>query len=400
MDTALMLVAAVSLTVWLLLTFARGGYWQCKERFVAADEVSPSPAETGTAEWPRIAVVVPARDEVEVVERSISSLLSQDYPGEFGLICVDDQSEDGTGAAAEACAVKLPNARGRLQVVRASERPAGWAPKVWAMEQGLSRAFALEPDYVWFCDADIEHNPNVLRALVTKAERERLDQVSTMVQLAAESFSEKLLIPAFVLFFAKLYPFAWVNDRSVPDAAAAGGSLLARTDALRAAGAFESLRGALIDDCALAVRLSDVGRVRERGIWLGTTTDSRCVRGYGGLSGVWRMVVRSAYVQLHYSWWRLAATVLGMALIYIAPVLIVVSSPFHANGYALLFASFAWILMTATSVPIFRRYGLPPVFALAIPVAGALYTAMTVDSARRHVQGLGSEWKGRDLREA
>ena len=283
MAVALTILAAVSLAVWLYLLFGHGGFWRADQRLDAPGDVIGA--------WPAVAAVVPARNEAAVIGQTLRSLLAQDYPGDLVVIVVDDESDDGTAAVAR-------GAGDRVVVVGGVARPAGWVGKTWALAQGVEAAAAAAPEarYLWFSDADIEHGPGVLRALVAKAEVRRLDLVSLMARLHCASAWERLLIPAFVFFFQMLYPFRRVNDPARATAAAAGGCMLVRRAALAAAGGLDAIAGELIDDCALARALKPGGP-----IWLGLATESRSVRPYAGLGDIWDMVARSAYTQLRHS---------------------------------------------------------------------------------------------------
>ena len=242
--------------------------------------------------------------------QTVASLLQQDYRGAFSVVLVDDQSSDGTAAVARQAAAAAAD---RLTVVQGADLPAGWTGKLWAMKQGVDRALASEPGYLLFTDADIVYAPDTLARLVAQAESEKLVLNSLMVKLRCESFAERAFIPAFVFFFQMLYPFAWVNDRARSTAAAAGGCMLVRREALAAAGGIEAIRGALIDDCALARALKPQGPIR-----LSLTERVHSIRRYPGLEDIRRMVARSAYAQLNYSPLLLAGTLAGMALVYLA----------------------------------------------------------------------------------
>jgi hopene-associated glycosyltransferase HpnB len=263
---------------------------------------------------------------------------------------------------------------------------------MWALSQGVARAAEILPEagYFLFTDADIDHDPGVLRALVDKAENERLDQVSLMAWLRCETAWERLLIPAFVFFFQKLYPFPWVNDPRRKLAAAAGGCVLLRCRALDRAGGIAVIKAALIDDCALARVIKPGGA-----IWLGLTTMSRSHRPYAALGDIWNMVARSAYTQLHHSPWLLAGTVAGMVVIYLAPPAALVWGMVTGHGGLIALGAAAWLLMALAYGPTLALYSRPRVAAVLLPVAGFLYTLMTVDSALRHWRERGGEWKGR-----
>ena len=392
MTSALAALAALSLLVWLYLALLHGRFWRADRRLAAAGAL-PS-GQT----WPGVVVLVPARNEADVIGRAIGSLLGQDYPGRLDVILVDDHSDDGTAETA----VRSAEGAGHLHVVAARTLPAGWSGKVWALHEGLGHAGDLAPDaeFVWLSDADIEHAPDTLRRLVAKATAERRDLVSLMVLLSCRATWERLLIPPFVYFFQMLYPFPRVGDPAARTAAAAGGCVLLRRAALTRAGGFEAIKGALIDDCALARRIKDLTLSKDPasaggGIWLGLTESSRSLRPYDGLGDIWRMVARSAYTQLDHSPFLLACTLAGMVLVYVIPPLTVLSAPLHGDTLAALIGLAAWGLMALTALPTYRLYGQPVWAPALLPLAGALYGAMTFDSARRHRRGRGGAWKGR-----
>ena len=360
------LLGFAPLVAWLYLLFGRGFFWMTRER---DDRAAPEPSS-----WPSVVAVVPARDEAEVIERCVGSLLKQDYKGAFRAIVVDDQSGDSTADKARALG---------CEVLTGAPRPAGWTGKLWAVEQGVAAAGA--PDYLWLADADIAQAPDNLAQLVARAEAHGLVLTSLMAKLHCGSAAERLLIPAFVFFFDMLYPFAWVNDPNDTTAAAAGGCMLVKREALERAGGIAAIRSEIIDDCAMGRLMKTQGP-----IWLGLTQRCVSVRAYG-FSDIRRMVARSAYAQLSYSPPLLLGTVIAMALVYLAaPVAaLFATGPVEAAGIA------AWALMVVAYAPMLRFYRLSPVVALALPLIGLLYTAFTVESAIQHWRGRGGMWKGR-----
>ncbi len=385
-------VAAGSLLSWVLLLLFRGGFWRVRPLLDSAPEATVHRRET----WPTVVAVVPARNEASILGDVLPTTLGQDYAGPFHVTLVDDRSEDATADVARAAAAG--SGRGdRLNAVRGGALPEGWAGKVWAMAQGAAAERAKAADYVWFTDADIAHDPGILRTLVTKAEADELDLVSLMARLRADTKWDRLLIPAFVYFFSKLYPFRFVNDPRRRKAGAAGGCMLVRRTTLDRVGGLGAIRGALIDDCAL-------GRLIKRSggrVWLGFTHSSQSVRVYGTLRSTWDMVARSAYTQLHHSPLILFGTVLGMLFLYVvgpaALVAGVAASAFDVPGaITLAWLGFAaWSLMSLSFLPMLRHHGAGRWPALLLPWAGALYAAMTLDSAWRHATGRGGAWKGR-----
>lgn len=368
-----LLTAASGLT-WLGLILWRGNFWRCDQQLDTrlGPEIG---AELPALDWPSVCAVVPARNEADILPQTLPALLQQDYPGPFHVILVDDRSEDGTGEIAQQL-----DRHSRLSVLQTQPLPDGWTGKLWAMEQGVAQAQA---EYILFTDADIAHPPQSVRALVHKAQREQLDLVSLMVLLRVHTVWERLLIPAFVFFFQKLYPFRWANSPDQRLAAAAGGCILLRHEALTRAGGLQAIRGALIDDCALAKVVKGSGGR----IWLGLTRSVLSLRPYDHLSEIWNMVARTAFTQLGYSPLLLVGTVLGMAFLYLLPVLSLLSSQW--------LGSLSWLLMALAYLPTVRLYRGSPLWALTLPLAGALYTAMTIDSALQHWRGRGGAWKGR-----
>ena len=389
-------LALAALGAWLVLLLARGGFWRTDVRLPAIDPAAPP------SEWPALAVVVPARNESAVLPRTLPALLEQDYPGELHVILVDDESDDATAETARAIGADA-GASDRLTVIRNEPRPPAWMGKTWAMHAGVMAASNGNPDFVLLTDADIRHPPDSAKTLVAAAIHHDLDLVSQMAMLRVTSVWDHLLIPAFVMFFGMIYPFRWSNDPKHAAAAAAGGCMLVRAGALACAGGIESIAGAVIDDCALARRIKDHGRPSGGKTWLGLSREVRSVRRYRGLNEIWSMVTRSAYAQLDFAAWRLAGTVVGLLLVFVWPpvatilgVLAVVGAmPIAPSALLLASGLAAWMLMAASLVPMLRWYRSTAILAPMLPITAALYTAMTVDSARLHWSGQGGRWRGR-----
>lgn len=371
--------------IWVYLLAFRGGFWRATERLAASAATLDH--------WPSVTAVIPARDEAGIIAESLTSLLEQDYPGKLTVLLVDDHSGDGTASVARDAAARSRHPE-RFRLKQPGDLPHGWTGKLWALREGTQQVGA-ETDFLWFSDADIRQPPAALRNLMAKAQDEGRDLVSLMVALRCEDFWERLLIPPFIYFFQKLYPFSWVNDPSRATAAAAGGCILLRRDALERIGGLASIRDALIDDCSLAAAVKASRRESGSGIWLGLTTEASSIRPYAGLGAIWTMVARTAYTQLRHSPLLLAGTLLGMVLTYLAPPLLLLSYPWHLQLSTALAAASAWAMMTLSLLPTLRLYGQPWWIAPLLPLAAGLYSAMTFDSAWRHWRGVGGQWKGR-----
>ena len=372
-----LLLAAASLAIWLYLVFARGFFWLGRERDGAATTLPPI--------LPSVAVVVPARNEAENIAQSVTSLLRQEYPA-LSLIVVDDDSDDGTADVARRTAASL-RAEQKLSIVESRTLPERWTGKLWAVKQGIAAAEEkLAPKYLLLTDADIVHAPDTLSWLVAQAEAHHLVLASLTARWRCQGLAERVHIPAFIYFFQMLYPFAWVNRPEHAMAGAAGGCMLVRADALRAAGGIEIIRDALIDDCALA------GALKKQGpIWLGLTDRVVSIRPYASWGEIRRMVARTAYAQLRYSPLMVAGTVFGMALTYLVPPLMTL----FASGWAQLCGALAWALMAISFQPILRFYRLSPLWGVALPAISFLFMLYTLDSAYQYAAGRGGSWKGR-----
>lgn len=380
--TVLIVISVVSVASWMFLAFLRGFFWR-------TDPALPPRWEP--ASWPDVAVVVPARDEAAVLPATLPTLLAQDYPGAFRIVLVDDASRDGTADIARrlvARAGEVDNGT-RLRVTSSTEPPPGWTGKLWALNHGIQQAGDVE--YLLLTDADIAHGRGMLRALVEAATTQRLDLVSQMARLRTRTGWESLIIPAFVYFFALLHPFRWVNDPRSRVAAAAGGCILVHREALSAAGGLSDVRGAVIDDIAVASLI----KRRQGRIWLGLADQIDSTRPYPRLADLWNMVARTAFAQLRYSWWLLAGTVLGLAVVFLMPVVTLIAGLAQTNGTLIALGLVGWLVMAGTYAPMVRCYSQPFLTAFLLPFVAALYLAMTMDSARRHRAGKGAGWKGR-----
>ncbi|WP_043342264.1 glycosyltransferase [Belnapia moabensis] len=368
-------LALASCLAWAVLLLGRGFFW------LARDDDRDAATLPAPPRWPSVTAVIPARDEAETIGETVRGLLAQDYPGPFRLVVVDDRSTDGTGEAARAAAA----GDRRLTVILGRARPIGWTGKLWALEQGLAEALREPPDRLLFTDADIRHAPDSLRRLVQRAEAGGLVLVSLMARLRCASAAERWLIPAFIFLFQMLYPFRWSNDPRARTAAAAGGCVLLDRAAFQRAGGLAPIRGAIIDDCALARRMKSVGP-----IWTGLTERVESLRPYEGAGAIRRMVARTAYAQLGYNLLALVGMIAALALVFLAPPLLALL----ATGAARWLGLAAWAAMALAFAPTLRRFGMSPLRGFALPGIAGAYMLFTLDSALAEWRGCGGMWKG------
>jgi cellulose synthase/poly-beta-1,6-N-acetylglucosamine synthase-like glycosyltransferase len=414
--TVVIVLATISLFIWLYLALARGTFWHLRPfDDDQAKHLSP-------AVWPPIVAIVPARNEAQTIGQTIAALLQQDYPGQFSVIVVDDHSEDTTTQIAQQTA-KEDAAGPSVQILRSLPLPPGWTGKLWALNEGISLACAstssypdlvhsnmssraeqgtcfssiddaqtkdandTKPSYFWFTDADVVHAPDTLRRLLARAEQDKLDLTSLMVLLRAKTLAERMLIPAFLFFFLKLYPPRWIANPNARTAGAAGGCVLLRREALQRIGGLQAIRSEVIDDCALARAVKRTGGP----IWMGVTRASRSLRVYNTFAEIRDMIARTAFTQLRYSTPLLIGTLAGLLLTYIAPIPLM----FIKQTAARILALTAWLLMSLLFLPTVRFYRLSPFWAPLLPLAALFYAYATWLSALRYWFNRGAQWKGR-----
>jgi hopene-associated glycosyltransferase HpnB len=347
------------------LFFVHGRFWLS----------SPQLPPAAPGEAPEVDIIVPARDEAPTIAPVIRSLLAQDYSGRFRVILVDDNSTDGTAARAGTAA--------QLEVITLQSKPAEWSGKLWALSQGIAASSA---PLLLLTDADIVHDPRHLSSLVAKLAQSRLDLVSEMVRLNCASLAERALVPAFVYFFQMLYPFSRVNDPASSTAAAAGGTVLIRREALERIGGIDAIKHSLIDDVALARAVKKSGTV-----FLGHSGLSASIRPYPSFADIWHMISRTAFTQLRHSAALLALTLLGLTLVWMVPA----AAMLIGRGVPFAAGALAFGLSAVSYLPTLARYGRSPWWALALPLIALFYMAATCGSALDYWRGRGARWKSR-----
>ncbi len=374
----LTVIASIPVAIWAVLLFGRGGFWRVSKHL--------PPLNVPRVHGKRISVVIPARNERDLIGSTVQSLLAQSYEPPPRIFVVDDNSSDDTAATVLRAAEQMAKPE-LLTLIRGKPLPSGWSGKLWAMSQGIAEAERQHPDYLLLTDADIAHAPDNIVQSVSIAEAGSYDLTSFMVRLACASNAEKAAIPAFVFFFFMLYPPAWIASRNHRTAGAAGGCMLIRVDALRKIGGLNAIRNEVIDDCALARAVKDSGG----SVWLGLTPKTTSTREYGSFGEIGRMISRTAFNQLHHSTLLLAATIGGLLITYLVPVAMLVSG----RLVPALLGGTAFAMMTIAYLPMVRFYRRQPLWALSLPLVAMFYLGATMYSAVSFWRGKGGSWKGR-----
>ncbi|MEM9898978.1 MAG: glycosyltransferase [Pseudomonadota bacterium] len=400
----LTVISFVSLIVWLYLLLFRHGFWRADIELPRLGAADGPLRPDSTAPWPALSVVIPARDEAETIKWTVLSHLNSSYPGHLSVFVVDDHSTDGTATlAAEARRLIKPgvSSRRQLEILEAPPLPDGWTGKVNAMAAGVSAASCsdTDTDYFLFCDADILFEPSAHQRLVEHARLNALSLTSVMAKLDARGPWASYLVPAFIYFFQKLYPFRAVNDPTSQTEAAAGGCMLVKRTDLELTGGLSMIKDRLIDDCALASQIKKKGAPSDQGsrqIWLGHAGNAMIsFRDNRAFSSIWSMVSRTAFVQLNKSWIALVGCVIGMAVLYAVPPVGFFYGLLFGHPVVAVICLTAWLAMATSFVPTLQQYSQHRALAALLPLAGVLYTAMTIDSALATLKGEGGRWKGR-----
>jgi hopene-associated glycosyltransferase HpnB len=417
-----LVIAAMSLAIWLYLALARGRFWRLSP--FDDDNSFRDPAKS----WPPVTVVVPARNEAETIAQTVASLLQNNYRGKLSVVIVDDHSEDATVKLAQqaAQANRVGGHPAEVTIIHAPPLRSGWTGKVSALSAGVDFALSrvpeenlsfqaeqgvrvsssaeqapqpIVPTYIWFTDADVVHAPDTLTRLMKRAEHDHLDLTSLMVLLRAETLPERFLIPPFLFFFLKLYPPAKIANPNSRAAGAAGGCILLRRDALDRIGGLAAIRSEVIDDCALARAIKNsanastnrAAKTSAPKIWMGVTRKSHSLRVYTTIAEIRDMIARTAFTQLHYSALLLIGTLFGLAITYLAPIALL----FAHDTATRLVALTTWLIMSLLFLPTVRYYRISTHWAATLPLAAAFYAAATFLSAARFWSNRGAQWKGR-----
>jgi hopene-associated glycosyltransferase HpnB len=366
------LLAAIAALLWLAILLLPWQPWRNNEVLQLSKTAEPDDLNDTT-------VVIPARDEAGNIGRTLEALAAQG-PG-LHVVLVDDNSSDGTAEVARSVSGL------DLKVIAGQPLPEGWSGKVWALQQGVQQ---VKTALTLMIDADIVLAPGVIAALKAQMRRGGYQFVSVMASLSMRRFWEKVLNPSFIYFFKMLYPFRLAKTNISHFYSAAGGCIMLETGIFPAIGGLASIRGELIDDCALA---RQVKRARFR-TWIGQSRAVCSRRIYQGLGDIWNMVARSAFTQLHYSVVILLLTTFAIVSLFVVPAMSWAVPAWPAQALGLL----AWAMMTASYLPTLRFYDLSLVWALSMPLVGVLYLGMTWSSALRYWRGERSKWKGRVYR--
>ena len=333
----------------------------------------------------KICIIIPARNEEKNLPETLNSIVRQNL-NNISILIVDDNSSDKTHIVAKNLLTKK---KINHQVVKGKKLPNGWSGKVWALKQAIDILKYKKIEYYLFLDSDIILKKGIISEAVNFLSQRKLLMVSLMAKLNCSTSWEKLLIPAFIYFFQKIYPFSKVNDPNNSLAAAAGGFILCKSEVFSKVNLYEQIKDKVIDDCNIAKKIKEKGN-----IWLGLTEKVCSRRCYTNLSEIWKMVSRTAYEQLSFSPLYLCLSILGMCIIYLYPVLALFF--FEEIQISLFLLNILTILILVISFrPTVNFYKLTSFYYFSLPFASLIYMMMTFTSAFNFHLKKGNVWKGR-----
>jgi glycosyltransferase involved in cell wall biosynthesis len=339
-----------------------------------------------TPRLPRLAVIVPARNEARNVAACLHSLLQQDYPGLL-IFAVDDRSSDATGAIIDTLAAQNPT---RLQAIHITDLPAGWLGKTHAMATTATRVIAEgdlqggPPDYLLFTDGDVVFHPKILRRAVAQAESAHSAHQVVLPTTVVRSHGEGMLL-GYLQVMSYWGVRTWrVRDPRSRDSLGVGAFNLIRVSAYRRIGGFDAMPMEIVEDLELG------RRVKHAGLGQGVATAPGMVNVHwaAGWIGIVRGMTKNIFAVFGFRTWLLLAASVGLALMSIAPAVLL------ALPGARLPAALALAAVLGLSALSSRTSRIPLAYAVLFPLAGALvFYSMLRSMAVTLLHG-GVTWRG------
>lgn len=390
-----MLILEILLAIAFLLWLALAIFLVWAARGVTI--LRPGQAAGIEGRYPKVSIIVPARNEKGALGAALESFVALDYP-DYEVIVVDDASSDGTGMIADEWAAS-PASRGRVQVIHNKELPAGWAGKVHALTLAARMATG---EWILATDADVVFHPALLKLAVSLAFEKEAQLVSVMPEMEPGGFWEKVVLPAFSLLLATLFPVRLVNRPGFPRAIAAGAFILMRRRDFEDLGGYEALKGVVNED----LRMAELFKKNGRRIYLAASRGLFRTRMYSGLHELWEGLSRSAFEGVGYSVAKLLGGVAFGIWVGVLPWIVSVCSLLeraHSGDFAggrvvpaLALGSCLESILVYLPVMLFLR--VPILYVFSLPLAALFYCGVALNSMCRSLFGSGVSWKGRNYR--
>ena len=338
-----------------------------------------------------VTAIIPARNEEANIARVVRSVAAQE--GILEILVVDDQSQDRTGEILNGLKAEIP----ALRTVRIDSLPEGWTGKSYAVTAAARMAAG---EWLLFTDADTEHLPGSLAALLERAESEGADLLSVSPGQRTPTWWEKAVIPLVYVHLAGLYRFEDVSNPHSPAAAANGQYVLIRREAYERAGGHEAVRGEILEDVELARRVkASGGRLLflPGAAWVQT-------RMYQSFFDMWRGWTKNLYLLYAMSLTRMFRTVLEVWLIDVLPtagfLVLCALVALGRGGVATILATVGCFVIAVLRQwrysQALDRIGFEPRLASFQVLGAGLFGLLLLSSVRAYCWGGKVEWKGRE----
>lgn len=347
--------------------------------------------------FPRVSIIVAARNEEDALPAALESLLALDYP-DYEVVLVDDDSRDHTGAIAEEWAGK-PSAKGRLKIIHNKTLPPGWNGKVHALHLAAN---AASGEWVLATDADMVFHPSILRVAMPFAFEHGVHFLSIVPEFEFGPFWEKVVLPSFTFLISSFFPLRLVNNPQSSCAIATGAFILMKREELNTLGGYARLKKVVIED----VRLAQLFKRNGRRIYLAASRGLFHTRMYSSSGEMFEGLSRSAFEATGFSVPKALAIVLLGNLLGVFPFIALIIRVVHDSGFSgpglrdpsLFVSLMACAVASLVYLPFIRNSRVPVLYVFALPLAVLFYSCVSINSALVSIVGRGVPWKGRHYR--
>jgi glycosyltransferase involved in cell wall biosynthesis len=328
---------------------------------------------------PKVAIIVPARNEEESIEQALLRLADLKYDN-YQIMAIDDRSIDKTGEIMDRVAAA---SAGRLKIVHVYELPPGWMGKAHAM---WSAARESDAEWLLFTDADIMFREDVLRRAVFYCEAAHADHLVVLPQVIMKQFGEKMMLAFFQLLFVFGHRPWKVSDPKAKDHIGVGAFNMVRRKAYEAVGTFERLRMEVLDDMKLGKVIKEAGFSQH--VVFGA--DMIRVRWAQGARGVVNNLTKNFFAVMSFQTWRALLSCVGMAILNYLPFVGVLT----ADGWARLPYGVALLSMLFLYSGIWKQAEIHPWYFFLHPVSTTLFIYTMLRSTFVTLHNDGVNWRG------
>ena len=328
---------------------------------------------------PRVAIIVPARNEENSIGHALERLLALDYQN-YEVIAIDDRSTDRTGTIMDDL---MASSGGRLKVVHIRELPPGWMGKAHAM---WTAARQTDADWLLFTDADVMFRPDCLRRAIAYAEAEPADHVVLLPRVIMKTPGEKMMVSFFQILFVFGHRPWKVADPKARDHIGVGAFNLVRRSVYEAIGTYERLRFEVVDDMKFGKVIKNAG-FRQRVVLGAGLIDIRWAH---GARGVVNNLTKNFFAVMSFQAWRALGGSVVLAIMNLTPFLGAIIAPGFARvPYAITLTSI-FALYAGT----WRRDQIQPWYFFLHPVSTVLLMYTVLRSMFVTLWNGGVEWRG------